>query len=291
MTLKNMLLSRKSIDSIRAWNRNRISRRRLAKEVVMTPHGFWFNGNASMQDGTFEVEETALVKRILDTTDMFVNVGANAGYYCCIALQQGVETVAIEPIPNNIGYIAQNIKANGWEENITTLPVAVGDRSGFIDIFGIGTGASVIKGWSNNPESLKLTVPMVRLDKVIGAVSGKRMFILMDVEGFELEALLGAEGLHNPKEKPIWFVEVLGHGGVGQPPERQDNFAKTFKLMFDAGYAVYEANQNLRPLTWDDILEAQQNPDIQDNVRNYLFVDADLNVDEVVLDTGNKQAS
>lgn len=276
-----MSTSKPFVDRFRTWNRSRIARRRLAKDAIMTVHGFYFNGVSGMQDGTFEPEETALVNQIFNAVDLFLNVGANSGYYCCFAQQKGIKTIALEPVRSNVTYIAQNMAANGWGDNITVLPVAAGETTGFIDIYGIGTGASVVKGWANNPENLKQTVPVVRLETLIHpAPEGKTMLVLMDVEGFEYQALKGASALINAKNKPVWFIEVIGDGGPIDAGTVR--FKDTFKLMMDAGYSVYMANETMRPLDWDDILRLETDGKAQNASRNYLFLDKAKDIRDVM---------
>ena len=55
----------------------------------MTPWGFSFSGHDAMADGSFEPDETKVVRKLLTDVDVLVNVGANVGYYCCHALSMG----------------------------------------------------------------------------------------------------------------------------------------------------------------------------------------------------------
>ena len=60
----------------------------------MTPYGFSLIGSSSMhhaamQRGDFEPEETALFSQIFDEVDVFVDVGANVGFYTCLARVRG----------------------------------------------------------------------------------------------------------------------------------------------------------------------------------------------------------
>ena len=97
MTKHKMSPGKRVVDKFRTWNRSRIARRRLAKDAIMTPHGFKFNGHSGMQDGTFKPEETKLVSQILDSVDTFLNVGANSGYYCCFAQQKKSRQSPLSP--------------------------------------------------------------------------------------------------------------------------------------------------------------------------------------------------
>ncbi len=74
---------------------------------VETPHGFKLRTGLHpayrlMRTGRFEVEETALVARLLDQVDLFVDIGANIGYYTCLALKKGKPVIAFEPQQQNL---------------------------------------------------------------------------------------------------------------------------------------------------------------------------------------------
>ncbi|MEL6799603.1 MAG: FkbM family methyltransferase [Pseudomonadota bacterium] len=221
-----------------------------------------------MQSGIFEQASAELTSHLIWSSDRFVNVGANAGYYCAIAQTKGIPTLAVEPNPTTVALLQRNMQLNGWDKDIAVLPVAVGDRSGFITLFGEGTGASVVPGWAGNPTVAGKTVPVVRLATVVPVpVKDEQMFILMDVEGFELAALKGAGTLINADPKPIWMVEI-SHT-VHQPQGIQTNphFADTLNLFHSAGYSVLATENGAADVSWDDLLSGAH----QSAGDNYVF--------------------
>ena len=92
------------------------------EEPKETHMGFKLVGNRSMQNGEFEREETEIVEAVLPKVDMVINVGANIGYYCCVALSHNKHVVAIEPISLNVRYLLRNINANNWGSGIEVFP-------------------------------------------------------------------------------------------------------------------------------------------------------------------------
>src|SRR5438093_3453331 len=81
-----------------------------------TPYGFKLLGSNSihhraMQAGTFEPEETALIQQCLRDAEVFVDVGANIGFYSCIARLAGKQVIAVEPLRRNLDYFYANMAA------------------------------------------------------------------------------------------------------------------------------------------------------------------------------------
>jgi|MEHZ01.3.fsa_nt_MEHZ010947008.1_3 FkbM family methyltransferase len=256
-------------DILHGWNRRRIVARRLSKPAKYTPFGFMMNAISEMQDGRFEPLETALVRTMLQRTDRFVNVGANMGFYCLLSAQAGVETMALEPVPSNVRFIVDNMRANGWDTAVTLLPVAAGAEPGFVDIYGVGTGSSVLKEWGSNPESTRQTVSAVRLDDVIASPrTDERMFILMDIEGYETFALKGSSALINAATKPVWLIEIVGEGFEGTiNPQAQD----AFDMMLAAGYQAVCVDETLAPAKGPT-----------PSATNFLFFDKALTLEDVL---------
>jgi hypothetical protein len=118
------------------------------QELTTTPWGFKLAGNALMAQGLFEPDETLLIRTLVQDADVFINIGANIGYYCCHALDLGKPIIAFEPVQRNLLYLYKNIKANQWK-NAEIFPIALSNQVGILEIYGGNTGASVIKGWAS----------------------------------------------------------------------------------------------------------------------------------------------
>ncbi len=228
--------------------------RHIGREPVTTPFGFRLIGNPAMEKGAFEPAETAFVQRTLAGSDVFVNVGANIGYYCCFGLQLGKPVVAFEPVPGNLRYLYRNIEVNGWADRIEVVPVALGARPGLAEIYGGGTAASLVAGWAGIPLAYRQTVPMATLDTSLGArFTGERLFILVDIEGAELGMLQGAAAVLARQPKPVWMVEISidehHPGAVAINPD----LVATFAMFERAGYAVWQVGATLERIAYSRI--------------------------------------
>lgn len=209
-----------------------------SQPFLLTTWGFLLAGHKQMAWGSFEPEETRCVRRFLADVDVFVNVGANVGYYCCHALQMGRRVIAFEPIARNIHYLLANIEVNGWSSLVEVFPVALGPQAGILPIWGGGTGASLVAGWASIPAADVSLVPVLTLDRALGpSLNGQRALILMDVEGAELSVLHGASYCLSRDPKPIWVVEIMA--SENQPNGFNPDFVDTFRKFFDAGYRCF----------------------------------------------------
>ena len=260
------------IDKIRSFNRRRLTRRYLKKTSVMTPFGFKFFGPRIMQNGSFEITETEILKKLFFQADIFVNVGANFGYYICMALHMDVRSIAIEPIPINQRILKQNLIENNWDQNIILHPIACGNSDGNITIYGEGTGASIIPGWAQNPSRLKHIVPVKKLDNILvnEKVTSKSV-ILIDVEGFELDVLHGAQNIMASQDKPVIMLEsgLTDHRSEGGLNLK---FLEIFKFIIKNNYRVFSAENINLEITQELIEKSIEDYEDQLGTHNFLLI-------------------
>jgi len=242
----------------------------LVKRPKITPWGFKLAGNATMAQGTFEPIETSFVRNTLKNIDILVNVGANIGYYCCHALSMGKSVIAFEPIPRNLSYLCKNIKNNNWA-CAEIYPIALSNDVGVIEIYGGNTGASLVRGWANTPESYSSLVPCSTMDIVLGTrLRGQRALILIDVEGAEKWVLEGANLMITNDPKPIWLVEIVAKDHQPSGIDMNPHFMSTFELFFQNGYDAFIVDQEMQPITIEDI-ELISKGSLELGTYNFLF--------------------
>ena len=248
--------------------------RRVLNAPRQTPMGFKFIGNSLMENGVFEPEETEIVRRVLDSVDIVVNVGANIGYYCCLALQRGRHVVAFEPMTGNLRCLYQNVSANRWGDRIEIFPIALSDRIGMIQIFGGGTGASLIRGWAGTPEQYVETVPTSTLDTVLGSrLSGSRCFVLVDIEGAEKMMLEGASSLLAQHPKPVWMVEISVTEHQPKDTVINPHLLSTFQVFWDRGYEAWTADRQLRFVAPGEVERIARTGENTLGTHNFLFIE------------------
>lgn len=248
--------------------------RRVLDVPKMIPLGFRLIGNPAMESGRFEIVETEIFNRILDKVDVVVNIGANIGYYCCIALQRGKHVVAFEPIATNLRYLCKNVKANGWEDQIEVFPLALSGKHGIIEIYGGGTAASLVKGWAGIPEQYVELVPVSSLDAVLGfRFDGRNCFFLVDIEGAEKMMLEGANIALSWSPRPIWLVEISIAEHQPHGIAINQELISTFQIFWDRGYEAWTVEKRPRLVLLEEIERIVATGKDTLLTHNFLFVE------------------
>lgn len=216
-----------------------------------TPFGFRLAGHEAMASGAFEPEETAFLESKLQTSDVFVDVGANVGFYVCLAATRGTRVIAIEPLRENQDYLYRNVEHNGLRD-VEIFPMAVGDTAGLLPIYGGATGASLVSGWAGATKEHRTTVPITTLDTILGdRFEGRRLLLKVDVEGAELAVVRGAARTLARHPRPIWMIEVCltEH----HPDGLNRDFGEVFETMWNAGYRAFTIGKERREIHPTDV--------------------------------------
>jgi FkbM family methyltransferase len=202
------------------------------------PLGFKLMGHPKMVSGHYELEETEIIGAELEHADVFVDVGANIGYYTCFARRRGKRVLAIEPSPTTLRFLYANLLANDIRD-VEVIPVGLSDHVELTTLYGTGGTASLIPGWSRASSAYGTVIPTTTLDHLLaGRFADDRLFVKIDIEGAEYGMLRGAVKTMDRAIAPTWFVEIFLDGGKGYLNER---FEPTFELFWQHGYTAHDA--------------------------------------------------
>jgi len=245
---------------------------------IRTPFGFDlaarnYIANRMMLQGVFEFDEVELIKRQLEKCDVFIDVGANIGFYTCIARSMGRQVVAFEPQPHNLEFLYRNLVTNSWND-VEVFPVGLGDHNDLMTLYGAsGPSASLVKGWAGYSTRTRQIIPVNTMDTLIGhRFTGKKLLIKIDVEGAEYGVLLGAKNIIS-QNRPVCFLEIcLGefHPGMLNP-----RFLETFDYFWQLGYEVRTADKEYRPVSREDVVRWVNAGKTDSGNFNYLFIPKD----------------
>jgi len=261
------------IDNLRFVNRRRLYRRQQSKPVRMSSNGFLFSGMQSYIDGTWEPGSTQVFKKLLDNVNIFVNVGAHHGYFCCIALEKCVDTIAFEPAKSNCLMIKKHITANKFSDNFQLHEAAAGSKTSEMKFFGGGDTGTLVKPNPAAPLSQIDIVSVVKLDDVIESKDQKIIFMI-DTEGSELDVLKGAISIISGKIKHYFIIELWDPLSSDTLDTNGKNFSDVFEFMESEGYTGWRIDEKNGELFEPTFNDPQVGEPLADKAcfSNYLFL-------------------
>jgi FkbM family methyltransferase len=248
---------------------------RNSRKSIDTPYGFRLKGSNSshhrdMQSGIFEKEETALMRQHISQSDIFIDVGANIGFYSCLARSLGKHVISVEPLSRNLGHLYDNLIDNNWND-VEVFPIGLSDKPGLAILYGASsTGASLIRNWAGASQRFKRIIALSTLDILLSnRFEGQKLFIKIDVEGMEYPVLLGATRTLTMASKPTWLLEICLNEFY--PTGVNPNYLATFELFWQYGYEVRTADHNNRLVKPSDVQRWVKVGRCESGVINYIF--------------------
>jgi FkbM family methyltransferase len=249
---------------------------RLARDVggtgrfKQTSYGFRLAGSPAMTEDGFEICMVSALLSGLETHDVVVDIGANVGFYSCLASSRGKHVLAFEPSERNLRFLFRNLWENEFR-NVEVFPLGLGTRCGLSAIYGFGGISSFVPGWAQAEKARFSVVPVTTLDSIIGTrFEGQRLLIKMDVEGFELDVLGGASAILSMQPHPTWLVEILLRDAV-VPGGVNPRFRDVFEVFRSKGYQCRKLDQGQTPVSEKDVERWQAQEFVEDGTTNFLF--------------------
>jgi FkbM family methyltransferase len=253
-----------------------LRQQRFVRQIQAKPrwatYGFWLVGSDFMANGDYEPVESAFLDRALEESACFINVGANLGYYCCMALKHGNAVIAFEPDPANAQFLLRNLRINGGEGLSTVYIAAAGPSAGIVELYGTGMGASLDSEWAHRNAIRGSLVTQLRINDVVNASRlPQQLLVMIDVEGSELSVLMGMTQLLDRDPAPTWIVEISFYAHLAKSERTRQRCLETFSLFFERGYACLALGNSLESVTWADVnLEADKDIPFG-GTRNFVF--------------------
>ena len=165
--------------------------------------------------GSFEPNEFNFLDRMLKPGMVFVDVGANDGYYTLFAARRvGPEgrVVSVEPSSRERGHLERNLARNGIG-NVEIVPAALGAMAGHADLHlahGVHTGHNTLGRFAHDdvvPARVE-RVPLETLDALVTRLALPRVDVVkIDVEGGEANVIAGARTTLAAM-RPVLMMEV-----------------------------------------------------------------------------------
>jgi FkbM family methyltransferase len=169
---------------------------------------------------TWEPEETRLVSSLLREGDVFVDVGANVGYFTLVAsdaVGKSGKVFAFEPEPKNFSLLRKNVQVNKCA-NARCEQKAVTGTDYPVELY---LSSFNYEDYNRGRQRARTQVEGVTLDSYFAP--GTRVdFIKMDVQGAEYFALQGMKRVLRDNPDIVLMMEFWPHGlqEAGVEPSR-----------------------------------------------------------------------
>lgn len=174
----------------------------LRKKELVNLNGFQlfvmpndYIGRSILYSKTYEPHVTTVIRGVLKEGDVFLDIGANVGYFTMLAsslVKAAGKVIAFEPNPQNLQLIYSSL-LESRVENVTTYPYAASDVAAILRFTTVGSNGGVVTEHSKEQKYFSL-VPSVILDEILENES-KIDLVKIDIEAHEPAAIRGMEGL------------------------------------------------------------------------------------------------
>ena len=160
-------------------------------KLRVRPFGNTIESNILFSSKTREKSELKIIKKFVNSNTLFLDIGANFGYYSLFVASFGArKCIGFEPNPVLIERMKENINLNKLSEKIVVAPFALGKNSKMVNLhiskFGLGS-SSIVK---NNSSLETIRVKQKSLKKALEELNEiKADIVKIDIEGFEDKVL------------------------------------------------------------------------------------------------------
>ncbi len=161
-----------------------------------------------------EATEIAIATRciLMNGLDTLIDAGANIGLYTVLvgSLAEVTQVFAFEPVRRNFNQMLGNVFANRLDAKVEAFRIGLSDHPGqtTIHVDPNSTGVSRLNltacGREVRAYTRQETIQLARCDDVL-SLTGRRIYLKIDVEGHSINALAGMERLFRDN---VVFVQI-----------------------------------------------------------------------------------
>lgn len=262
-------------------------------------HGDEFISTALAASGCWELFETEVVRRVLGSAivaaaargseggrPLFVDGGANLGWYSVVAGLLGADVIACEPMPANAALLRRNVMANELSERVVVHETALGDGAGVAQLHLSGTNQGdhrlhVGAAHDASKERASVPVPVCTLTSLLG---GRRpAMIKLDTQGSEVAILRGglAAWQRGAGSDGVTIVTEFWPYGLERCGSSADEFLAMIAPLLSTVvsplggashrcFEIVEHSRALVPRTFDELVALANSRGLSNEVRGFV---------------------
>ncbi len=219
--------------------------------------------------GTWEDNNTKLLKVLMKTRANIVDAGANHGYFSVIAAAQNRKhnrsgkIFCIEANPSFIALLTSSVISNGFSQSINIVNKILSDKqqdnSRFLSMKTLKGGSGVDSAeFINNISEQKLEYDVLAIESTTLDVlipKGLKIDILrMDIQGYEFKALKGASRVLSESDDIVIFMEL--DPTLSYYSEVEDEFNQLEKMGFK--FWIVQKNGSIKSASIKSLIDIQK---------------------------------
>ena len=195
--------------------------------------------------GYKHVDEMISLSPCTNYDKIFLQIGAHLGAYPLVATYRKCFGLAVEPLPVATNFVRMSAALNNWSENEFRIINAAGSNQNGGYTWFNPAGISMPK--INDTTEGKVRIPLITVDALndqYGYREGRKesriAFVMIDVEWYEQEVLLGSRKLIENQSVLVFQIEVW----TSNPEKGLINSFPGLELFPQNGYRLYTTAQN-----------------------------------------------
>jgi FkbM family methyltransferase len=188
-------------------SKRRVIRHVLGKRMLLDTSELGIHKHLFLY-GCREPESTRIFSDLIPEGATVLDIGGNIGYYVLIEAQKAKKIYAIEPSPQNMELLENNISLNSCDDRVEVYQMAMSDRKGkaLFDIDAVPNCHRLLPVKTGHSDKV-IEVETVAGDEFL---EGREVDVIrMDLEGAEWLVINGMKGVLSHRDKPLLlFMEV-----------------------------------------------------------------------------------
>jgi FkbM family methyltransferase len=205
----------------------------------------------------FELAERKYISSIINSNCNVVNIGANIGLYTVLCAHKSTngQVYSFEPEFSNYRKLLKNIQLNKLS-NVRTYNCALGSKIEKMNLYRDFLNPKLDSHYSllNNSktiDNLICSIDVITLDSLFDNINDSFNLLIMDVEGYESEVLIGGTNFLKNNQDCIYMIEVTKNHSLIFDIMKENNFL-SYKiglnnelLLIDSGHGniVFKKNK------------------------------------------------
>jgi FkbM family methyltransferase len=176
---------------------------------ILLPDDFDFLAQHVMATRRYFPSHFELALDLAPPSGVILDLGAHLGTFALAAAASGRRVIAVEASPRNVDLLRESARANGLDDALTVVPVAVSNREGTVRFHQEGAWGQITESaWAVNV----VEVPARTVPDILGDFGLARVDVVkLDVEGSEIAAIAGMAEMLSARDAPAVLYESNAH--------------------------------------------------------------------------------